>query len=97
MKFKVGTGAAVTALPTGMMKYCRNKVQKSSEVLKGAGNHRLKVTGQATMMLEVKDKAAQQTVYFVDGLVIPLLGKPVIDSLDLIHFVDRVSLGGGQD
>ena len=97
VEFKVDTGAAVTALPTSMMQCCTGKLQVSDKVLKSAGNNKLKVSGKAEVLLQIADKEIQQFVYFVEGLVMPLLGKPAIDGLDMIRFVDCISLGGRQD
>jgi len=33
----------------------------------------------------------------VEGLLTPLLGKPAIRRLDLIHFVDGIDHGEGHD
>jgi len=43
------------------------------------------------------EKEIQELVYFVEGLLMPLLGKPVIGRLDLIHFVDGIDYGEGHD
>ena len=91
VKFKIDTGAAVTALPS----YLASRVgglQPSKKMLRGAGNNRLRVTGEAEVSLTLKEKSVRETVYFVDGLVTPLLGKPAISKLDLIRFLDDVSL-----
>ena len=92
VRFKIDTGAAVPALPSDMMKYCEGEVQPSNKVLKSAGNNKLKVVRQALVFLELKGKIAQEMVYFVEGLVMPLLGKLSIESLDIIRFVDSVGL-----
>jgi len=39
------------------------------------------------------EKKIQELVYFVEGLLMPLLGKPAIGKLDLIHFVDGIGHG----
>ena len=91
VKFKIDTGAAVTALPS----YLASRIgglQPSKKMLRGAGNNRLGVTGEAEVSLTLKEKSVRETVYFVDGLVTPLLGKPAISKLDLIRFLDDVSL-----
>ena len=51
-------------------------------MLRGPGNNRLRVTGEAEVSLTLKEKSVRETVYFVDGLVTPLLGKPAISKLE---------------
>ena len=97
VEFKVDTGAAVTALPTSMMQCCISKLRASDKILKSADNNELKVSGKAQVLLQITDKEIQQFVYFMERLVMPLLGKPAIDSLDMIRFIDGISLGGRQD
>jgi len=51
------------------------------------------VSGQASVLLSVGNRKFQETVYLVEGLVTPLLGKPAIAGLDLIRFIDDVNCG----
>jgi hypothetical protein len=44
--FKIDTGAAVTAIPAGLV-HCVSKVKHTNKTLKSAGNHMLKVLGCA--------------------------------------------------
>jgi len=87
--FKVDTGAAVTALPSSMVN-SMSDILPTSKSLRGAGNNKLSVQGQAKVHLRLRDKFISETVYFVDGLRTPLLGKPAISNLGLIQFIDAV-------
>jgi len=97
IKFKKDTGAAVTALPAYLMYCCKRGSQLSTKILRGAGNNKLKVVGQATVSLCLGKKEIQELVYFVEGLLMPLLGKPAIGRLDLIRFVDKIDRCEGHD
>ena len=89
VNFKVDTGAAVTAIPSNLKKYI-GSATRSNEKLKEAGNHELVVTGQAEVTLSAGTKQVVDTVYFVENLASPLLGKPAISKLGLIQFVETV-------
>lgn len=90
VRFKVDTGAAVTAVPSNLAKYF-DHVGPSSKSLRGAGNHRLKIDGSAVVKLKVRDRIVTDTLYLVDGLVEPLLGKPAIAKLELLKFVGELA------
>jgi hypothetical protein len=91
VSFKIDTGAAVTAVPESMREYM-GKVFPSSKILKGAGNHRLKVTGQAEATLGSSDSHIKETIYLVENLITPLLGKPAISKLGLIKFAGSMDV-----
>ena len=92
VKFKVDTGAAVTALPASLMEKIGLEVRPSQKMLRGAGNQNLVTKGEATVELRVKGKRVYETVYLVENLVTPLLGKPAIAKLKLIEFTDAISV-----
>ena len=83
VKFKVDTGAAVTAVPSTMSKLFP-ELLPTNKSLRGAGNYKLNIEGKANAKLGLEEKLITETVYIVDGLVTPLLGKPAIAKLDLI-------------
>ena len=89
VNFKVDTGAAVTALPAEMANIFSD-VKPSQKTLRGAGNHKLKIAGRAKAKLCRNDTQIDETVYLVEGLVTPLLGKPAISKLGLIQFIHEV-------
>jgi len=43
------------------------------------------------------DVSIDETIYFVEILVTPLLGKPAISKLNLIRFVNELNLGHSLD
>ena len=96
VNFKVDTGAAVTAIPSNLKNHIGNAT-RSNKKLKGAGNHELVVTGQAEVTLSAGTKRVVDTVYFVENLASPLLGKPAISKLGLIQFVGTVDSNERRD
>lgn len=90
INFKVDTGAAVTAVPSTMTGYLP-EITSSSKTLRGAGNHKLDIEGSTKVTLKIQDKMVEDTIYIVNGLVEPLLGKPAISGLGLIQFIDEVN------
>lgn len=62
VKFKIDTGAAVTAVPS-TLSHCFDRVSHSVKSLRGAGNHRLDTEGSAEVKLTLGDKCVTETVY----------------------------------
>ena len=89
IRFKVDTGAAVTAVPSSLSS-CLGGLRHTDRRLRGAGSHALNVVGVAQVTLSSGDKSVVDEVYVVDGLVTPLLGKPAIAALGLVKFVSEV-------
>ena len=89
VNFKVDTGAAVTAVPSTMSNIFP-ELLPTNKSLRGAGNYKLNIAGKANAKLGLEEKVIQETVYIVDGLVTPLLGKPAIAKLELIQFLHEV-------
>ena len=77
--FKIDTGAAVTAIPEHFLE--GEQVVRAATRLKGAGGHQLEVLRNFCARLMVENKATQEIVYVVRGLLQPLLGKPAIEKL----------------
>jgi len=90
-KFKIDTGAAVTAVPKSFMKFLPT-LQTTKKTLKGAGNHKLEVLGQTSVNLKFQEKCMKDMVYVIDGLVNPLLGKPAIAELGVLGFIQEVDI-----
>ena len=86
------TGAAVTAVPSGLVPQLDAVGQPTQKVLKAAGNQVLKVQGKASVLLQYGEKVIRENVFLVENLVTPLLGKPAITKLDLIAFTDAVEI-----
>lgn len=91
VKFKVDTGAAVTALPAKYIDQLEVEVGASNKVLRGAGNQNLVTRGEARVKLKVNEREAMETIYLVENLVTPLLGKPALAKLKLIEFTDSIT------
>ena len=91
MKFKVDTGAEVTALTEEALSQLGGIQLKSpSKVLCGPDRTPLKVLGQTTVTLTSKGKSCSQEVYFVQQLKHNLLGLPAIRALGLLSQADEV-------
>lgn len=90
INFKVDSGAAVTALPAGLSRELKVKLTPTNKKLRAAGNQILTVKGKAIIKLKTNQREVRETVFFVDSLVTPLLGKPTIKKLRLIKFVNEV-------
>ena len=91
VNFKIDTGAAVTAVPKSLMQVLPS-LSPTDKTLRGAGNHKLSLLGKASVVLTFGDKRIKDTVYVVDGLVNPLLGKPAIAGLGVLGFIQEVDL-----
>ena len=89
IRFKVDTGAAVTAVPSSLSSMFP-EMEESSKTLRGAGNYKLSIAGKTTAELHLRDKQVMETIYIVEGLVTPLLGKPAISKLGLIKFLHEI-------
>lgn len=74
VKFKIDTGAAVTAMPENKANHmCLGKTQKR---LTSAGGHSLNVVGTFEARLQYENRTAYETVYLIAELRQPLLKKP---------------------
>jgi transposase InsO family protein len=91
--FKLDTGAAVTAIPLELAGGV-GVIAPADRVLRGAGAHQLDVRGMIEVQLKSKNKCVTQKVYVIDGLIMPLLGKPAIRALDLVRVVGTVEESG---
>jgi len=61
VNFKVDTSAAVTAIPAGMGRLVGG-LSPSCKLLRSAGNHRLRVTGEAEVTLSLRNRQIAETV-----------------------------------
>ena len=88
VKFKIDTGASVTAIPENL---CRvDELDTPVRRLLGAGGHRLLTVGSFSGSLSYGSVRTDQTIYVIQGLKEPLLGKPAIIELDLVQFAKSV-------
>ena len=88
VRFKVDTGASVSAVPIGII--CMTDLQPTSTRLKSAGGQTLTTLGSAQTSISVGDKRISETLFVVENLAQPLLGKPAIEKLSLIQFTEEV-------
>ena len=91
VEFKLDTGADVSVIPTQLFESLKiDTMQPTEAKLTGASSQPLAVQGKFEANLQHKAKSSKQTVYVVSSLSKPLLGKPAIESLNLISRVDIV-------
>ena len=91
MKFKVDTGAEVTALTEEALSQLGTIQLKSpSKVLCGSDRTPLKVLGQTRITLTSKGKSCSQDVYVVQQLKHNPLGLPAIRALGLLSQADEI-------
>ena len=95
VKFKIDTGAAVTAIPESRTSSSW-KLQATPKKLRGAGGHVLTTLGVRTCGLRVGKNCIKEDIYVVDGLVEPLLGQSAIRELGLLSNVDAVVLSDSK-
>ena len=91
VEFKLDTGANVSVIPTQLFESLKiDTTQPTEAKLTGAGSQPLAVQGKFEANLQNKARSSKQTVYVASTLSKPLLGKPAIESLNLISRVDIV-------
>ena len=93
VNFKIDTGADVTIVPESVFKKLQGAVlHPTSKALLGPGNQALSVRGKFTAELQLDTIKVQEEVFVVAGLRNPLLGRPAIQSLNLVARVCSVGL-----
>ena len=91
VEYKLDTGADVSVIPTQLFESLKiDTMQPTEAKLTGAGSQPLAVQGKFEANLQYKARSSKQIVYVVSTLSKPLLGKPAIESLNLISRVDIV-------
>ena len=91
IRFKVDTGADVTVIPEN--EYCSEvdgPLTPSSMILSGPDGKTLKVHGKFTAKMVSSNHKCNQDVYVMQGLGTPLLGRPAIQSLEILAFVQPI-------
>ena len=92
MKFKMDTGADVSVIPLSSFRSLGNAVRLKApnRVLCGPGRIVLPVIGYFSGYLKYKDRVTKESIYIVEHLQTPLLGRQAITRLQLIQRLDDV-------
>lgn len=97
MCFKLDTGAAVTAIPKSVYSESRDGLLKVwKKKICGPNKSPLKVIGTFVAEIKKGEKKIEQEVYVISDLIMPLLGLPAIQELQLIQQVAEVQDAGLQ-
>ncbi|KXJ30128.1 Retrovirus-related Pol polyprotein from transposon opus [Exaiptasia diaphana] len=87
---KIDTGADVTVVPEHIFKKTGCKLLKTNANLSGPNQQKLDVCGMFEANISYKEQSSMQKVYVVRGLKRPLLGRPAIEALNIVSFVNAV-------
>ena len=91
VKFKIDTGADVTVIPTSLYKKSEHgSLKPSNRCLKGADRHPLQVIGSFTGKLSLNNTEVCEEIFVIQGLPIPLVGRPAISALNLVARVTLI-------
>ena len=91
--FKVDTGADVTVIPEAVYgRLGKQKLTKPDRHLYGPDKSQLRVLGKFQCEMESNKKFSVQDVYVVKGVSQALLGRPAIQSLEIISQVNISSV-----
>ena len=88
LKFKIDTGASVTAIPRDVLDSA--SIVATNARLRSAGGQLMQTLGTVLADITINGKHIKDTVYVVDHLTQPLLGKPAIEKLGLVQFADSI-------
>ena len=90
--FKVDTGADVTVISMNDYKTIAPEMtmNKPDRVLLAANTKPLNVKGFINCKITSSVKASDEKIYVVQNLKTPLLGKPAINSLEIISFAESI-------
>ena len=91
-EFSIDTGADVTVIPEQLYKetFSSRSLQATSRTLCGPGHYTLPVTGKFMAKLRNGSHESDETIYVVKNLRRPLLGRPAIESLDLLKRINTI-------
>lgn len=92
--FHIDTGAEVSVIPDQVYKKLGSpSLTPSDQALKGPSNEVLPVKGRFAAKLAYGDRVTEQQLYIAEGLHRPLLGRPAIESLQLVQRVRGIQTG----
>ena len=89
--FKIDTEADVTVTPESMFGNITTKLQPTGARLRGPVDNVLRVRGKFTARLQYRQRSSQQEVYVVRDVERALLGRPAIESLQLLKRIDSAA------
>ncbi|KAL1474988.1 hypothetical protein MTO96_037619 [Rhipicephalus appendiculatus] len=97
MKFKVDTGADVTAIPTSLYNdQVMGNLEQAKKQLLGPGRTKIRTVGLFRATLRWNGRVCQEEVYVIDKLHDALLGRPAIKSLDILPSLLEVTASTGK-
>jgi len=90
VRFRVDTGADVSVIPSSMYTRSMGELQDPDQALFGPGREQLRVRGVVQTTLCSDKESTKQSVYVVESLQTPLLGRPAIQALGLVRVIGTV-------
>ena len=94
VEFHIDTGAEVSVIPQQVYnRLGRPPLTRADKTLKGPSNNVLPVEGRFSVVLSRGQSESKQEIYVATRLNRPLLGRPVIEALQLaqqVHGVQNV-------
>ena len=91
VKFKIDTGADVTVIPASVYKEPEHgSLKPTNSCLNGADQQPLKVMGSFTGSLSHNNREKAKEIFVIQGLLMPLVGRPAISALKLVARVTLI-------
>ena len=92
--FHIDTGAEVSVIPNQVYQQLNSPpLTPPNQTLRGPSNEALQVKGRFSVKFVRGDYETEQELYVAEGLHKPLLGRPAIESLQLVQRVREVQSG----
>ena len=92
--FHIDTGAEVSVIPDQVYQQLNSPpLTPPNQTLRGPSNEALQVKGRFSVKFVRGDYETEQELYVAEGLHKPLLGRPAIESLQLVQRVREVQSG----
>ena len=90
--FKIDTGADVFVMSLETFTaHCRTTLLSPEKTLKGPDRQPLRVVGQFRCRLGTGQNEVKETLFVVENLTQPLLGRPAIENLALVSRINSVA------
>lgn len=94
VSFLVDTGADITCIPLYILNnQLKSSIKSCSEIISGPDGKNLCVIGKLNLNLyySVNKKSCDVDVYVIKDLKIPILGRPGISGLSILHFNNSIN------